>query len=142
MTDQELSPDMQAGEAVEAIQNTLDGFVATADVTAVYGEPVEHGDTIIIPTAEVLCLMGFGVGYGGGSSQDEDKDKPDEGSGGGGGGVGRVLARPVAVIIASPEGVRIEPVVDATKISLAALTAAGFMIGMLFRMTNPRRFLR
>jgi hypothetical protein len=45
----------------------------------------------------------------------------------------------VAVVIASPEGVRVEPVVDPTKIALAALTAAGFMLGMFFRMSNPRR---
>jgi hypothetical protein len=40
------------------------------------------------------------------------------------------------VVINSPEGVRVEPVVDVTKIALAALTAAGFMIGMLFKMTR------
>ena len=50
-----------------------------------------------------------------------------------------MLSRPVAVIIAAPEGVRVEPVVDATKIGLAALTAAGFMFGMWMRMARPRR---
>jgi hypothetical protein len=50
-----------------------------------------------------------------------------------------VFSRPVAVIIASPEGVRVEPVVDVTKIALAALTAAGFMVGMLLRMNRPRK---
>jgi hypothetical protein len=45
----------------------------------------------------------------------------------------------VAVIVASPEGVRVQEVVDPTKIALAALTAAGFMIGMMARMMRPRR---
>jgi len=49
-----------------------------------------------------------------------------------------VFSRPVAVIIAAPEGVRVEPVVDVTKIGLAALTAAGFMFGMWMRMARPR----
>ncbi|MBN2148157.1 MAG: hypothetical protein JW726_12255 [Anaerolineales bacterium] len=132
-------------EGIDAVQYTLDGFLATADVTAVYGEPVEHGDTIIIPAAEVLCGMGFGIGYGsgGGSAPQEKEDEDEEGSasegygsGGGGGGGGRTLSRPVAVVISGPEGVRIEPVVDVTKIALAALTAVGFMVGMIARMSR------
>jgi uncharacterized spore protein YtfJ len=142
MTDEEFSPTTQTDATIDVMQNTLDEFVATADVSAVYGEPLERGDTTIIPTAEVLCGLGFGVGYGGGKSQEEGEEKQSEGSGFGGGGGGRVLSRPVAVIIASPDGVRIEPVVDVTKIALAALTAAGFMVGMLLRMSSPRRFLR
>jgi hypothetical protein len=45
----------------------------------------------------------------------------------------------VAVIISSPEGVRVEPVVDVTKISLALFTTLGFMVGMYLRMLNPKR---
>jgi uncharacterized spore protein YtfJ len=108
-----------------------------ADVQVVYGEPIQHGDTLIVPTAEVLAGLGFGLGYGSGKSNEEEGE--NIGSGGGGGGGGRVLSRPVAVVIASPEGVRIEPVVDVTKIGLAALTAAGFMFGMLLRMTGSRQ---
>jgi uncharacterized spore protein YtfJ len=62
------------------------------------------------------------------------------GGGGGGGGGGRVFSRPVAVVVASPEGVRVEPVLDVTKIALAALTAGGFMLATLARMS--RRELR
>jgi uncharacterized spore protein YtfJ len=64
------------------------------------------------------------------------------GKGNGGGGGGRILSRPVAVVIASPEGVRVEPVVDITKVALAGLTALGFMIGMMFRMSRRRHALR
>lgn len=130
--------DVELTPAIDTVEYTLDSFLATADVNAVYGEPVEHGDTLIIPAAEVLCGMGFGVGYGEGDApagKDEKGETTDSGggSGGGGGGGGRVLSRPVAVIIAGPQGVRVEPVVDITKIALAALTTAGFMIGMLAR---------
>jgi uncharacterized spore protein YtfJ len=93
--------------------------------------------------------MGFGVGSGRGTgysketdSDEEQSDEVSEGSGSGGGGGGRVLARPAAVIISTPEGVRVEPVVDVTKLGLAALTAAGFMVGMLLRMMNPRNALK
>jgi hypothetical protein len=57
----------------------------------------------------------------------------------GGGGGGRTLARPVAIIIMDAEGVRVEPVVDPTKIALAALTTAGFMTATLFGFFRPRR---
>jgi hypothetical protein len=40
------------------------------------------------------------------------------------------------VIIASPEGVRIDPVIDITKLGLAGLTALGFMLSVLARMSK------
>ena len=123
-------------EAMDVVEQTIAKFLETADVKRVYGEPIYHGDTAIIPAAEVLTGLGFGAGYGSGNS------KEDTGGGGGGGGGGRTLARPVAVIIASPEGVRVQEVVDPTKIALAALTAGGFMLGMLLRIISPRRAMR
>jgi uncharacterized spore protein YtfJ len=77
--------------------------------------------------------MGFGSGSGG------DEGGGGSGTGGGGGGGGRVLSRPVAMIIVSPDGVEVEPVVDITKIALAALTAGGFMMGMFMRMMKSAR---
>lgn len=127
--------------AINATQNTLDAFMDAATVDAVYGEPIENGDTLIIPSAEILAVMGFGIGIGSGYGSDGDEPSKNlgGGSGGGGGGGGRVLARPVAVIISSPEGVRVEPVVDITKIALAGLTAFGFMVAMAGTFKNPKR---
>lgn len=146
-SDEDLSDmDFDEGElvdgdpAIDLIQDTLDTFLNAASVEAAYGEPVVSGDATIIPTAEVLAVMGFGVGSGYGSSpQEEEGQKPSAGGGSGGGGGGRVLSRPVAVIVASDEGVRVEPVVDVTKIALAALTAGGFMFTMLARMLRGPR---
>lgn len=141
MINEELTQTNQPQE-IEIVQETMEALLAVADVSAVYGEPIEHGDTIIIPAAEVLCGMGFGLGYGEGSesvADREGKDTPragNSGRGGGGGGGGRSFSRPVAVIVAEPDGVRVEPVVDVTKIALAALTAAGFMLGMIARMSR------
>jgi len=58
------------------------------------------------------------------------------GGGGGGGGGGKTLARSVAVIVSSPEGVEIRPVIDVTKIALAALTAAGFVWAAMRKMSK------
>ena len=126
---------------LEMVQNTMEEVLAAADVRAVYGEPIQHGDTTIIPTAEILSGLAFGVGSGGGTGTDQNNSQPWQGSGGGGGGGGRVLSRPVAVVVVSPEGVRVEPVIDITKIVLAGLTALGFMVGMMFRMSSRRHAL-
>jgi len=123
-----------ASVSMVTTKETLDKFLDAADVSAVYGQPVQSGDTLIIPTAEVLSGVGFGLGYWGG--QDAEGDSAT-GSGSGGG--GRILSRPVAVVIASADEVRVEPVVDLTKIALAALTASGFMMGMLLRMMRGPR---
>ena len=138
MTDEMSIP--EPGEAsLGVFQDTVDEFLAAADVSVVYGEPIQHDDTLIIPTAEILCGLGFGVGSGSGSNTDQEAEKPSRGSGSGGGGGGRILSRPVAVVVASPEGVRVEPVIDLTKIALAGLTTLGFMVGMMFRMNSRKR---
>jgi uncharacterized spore protein YtfJ len=120
---------------LETIQRTMDQFLDAAKVEAVYGQPLQQGDRVIIPSAEVVSVMGFGLGSG--VNTDQDQVEKNEGVGGGGG--GRVFSRPVAVIIASPEGVRIEPVVDLTKVILAALTTFGFMAGLIAQMYKPTK---
>ncbi|MGQ9554885.1 MAG: hypothetical protein ACUVWR_12315 [Anaerolineae bacterium] len=140
-------------KAVIAARDTLGEFLDTASVERVYGEPIKKDDTTIIPTAEVLVGLGFGLGsgYGGGPQSccqeatqgaGEASSKGAQGGwggGGGGGGGGRTLSRPVAIIVISPSGIRVEPVVDVTKVALAAFTAAGFMLAMIGRMMRPGR---
>jgi uncharacterized spore protein YtfJ len=118
---------------LDIYQDNINTFLEVADVSRAYGDPVQSGDNLIIPTAEILAGMGFGVGAGFGRNSKKDES---QGGGSGGGGGGRVLSRPVAVVIASPEGVRVEPVLDVTKIALAALTAGGFMLATLARMSR------
>lgn len=140
MSDQDSAPGAELRgfeRSLVQAEQTLDRFLEVADVDTVFGEPIRHGDTTIIPAAEVLTGMGFGSGFGRGS---DSSDKPKrEGGGGGGGGGGSVLARPVAVVVASPDGVRVEPVIDVTKVALAALTAGGFMLATWLGMARPKR---
>ncbi len=63
----------------------------------------------------------------------------DRGLGGGSGGGGGASARPVAVIGVGPNGVKVEPVFDRTKVALATITALG---GMLFAFRNMFRLGR
>jgi uncharacterized spore protein YtfJ len=128
-------------QTLEDVNKTMETFIETASVDRVYGKPIEVGDTKIIPAAENLVVLGFGAGGGYGTSEaSENSEAPTgEGGGGGGGGGGRTFSRPVAVIIATPSSIRIEPIFDRTKIAMAAVTAAGFMAGMLLRMTRGPR---
>jgi uncharacterized spore protein YtfJ len=120
---------------VTAIRGPLEKFMEAARVEAVIGTPIQHSDSLVVPTAEVFNVMGFGMGAG----QAKDEDEANAGRGGGGGGGGHALARPVAVIVMTPTGMRVEPVVDVTKIALAAFTAAGFIGAMLWRMSRSGR---
>ena len=134
MTDKEMElPDIDHAHTV--VQETISKLVDAADVTKVYGRPVKQGDVSVIPASENLTFMGFGVGAGGGTDGSENGGA---GTGGGGGGGGRTLSRPVAIIVVSPEGAYVEPVMDPTKIAMAAITAAGFMFGMMLRMGRKR----
>jgi len=130
--------EMGFDDPAKTIQETMDTFLSAANVEAVYGEPIEKDDTLIIPSAEVLSFAGFGLGTGYGIEAGSEEEDKSVGGGGGGGGGGRVLSRPVAVIIASPDGVRVEPIVDPTKIALAFFTTLGFMVGMIARMKRGK----
>ena len=71
----------------------------------VVGEPIEIGDTTLIP----LVSIGFGFGVGGGEGKDASKGNGHGGGTGGGGGV-----KPVALIVIDGEGVRVEPIKSGT----------------------------
>lgn len=127
---------LDVNAAVNTIQTTMDRFLSAASVEAVYGQPIQEGENTVIPAAEVLSIAGFGLGSGSGPQRPDGNEEPGGGAGGGGG--GHVLSRPVAAIVISPAGVRVEPIVDVTKIALAGLTTLGFMAAMLGRMRNSK----
>ncbi|MEJ2557136.1 MAG: spore germination protein GerW family protein [Anaerolineae bacterium] len=126
-------------------QELLEKLVAVAQPGAVYGEPIISGDYTVITASEVSVGMGVGYGMGGGSAPEaEEGETANQGEGargfgGGGGGGGFSAGRPVAVISIGPDGVRVEPVRDVTKIALAFLTAAGSMLMMRSRMRAASR---
>jgi uncharacterized spore protein YtfJ len=133
-------------DAVEVIEKLFD----VAQPGAVFGAPVTVGEHTVITASEVKVGMGFGFGSGGGTgtelteseAADEDEAQAGEsgsgfGVGGGGGGVSG--GRPVAVISVGPQGVRVEPVVDATKVALAAFTTLGSMFLMLLKMRKASK---
>jgi uncharacterized spore protein YtfJ len=135
------APREDYNQGIAAFQETMDRFISLADVGTAYGRPVKQGDTVIIPTAEVMCGLGFGMGTGSGGTtgEGEAEDKAASGMGSGGGGGGWTLSRPVALVIATEDEVQVVPVIDRTKIVLAALTTVGFMVGTLMRFSRGNR---
>lgn len=134
MTEEEQPVDQeQSVGSADVFGQTIDRFLSTAQVNAVYAKPARQGDTVIIPAAEVMCGFGFGYGEGSGASGE------DKGGGSGGGGGGQTFSRPVAVIVCTPQGVSIQPVIDRSKLWMAALTAVGFMLYTLGKMRRPMR---
>jgi uncharacterized spore protein YtfJ len=102
----------------ENSQQILEKFVETARPSSVFAPPLTAGEYTVITASEVYA--GMGVGYGGG-----------------GGGV--ALGRPVAAITIGPDGVSVEPIVDATKIAIALFTTIGAMALMFSRMARMSR---
>ena len=102
--------------------------------SACFGAPVERDGHTLIPVARVS--FGYGVGFGRGTgsktapSGNGATGEGGEGEGGGGGGGGS--STPVAVIDLTSTDVRIEPIIDQTRISVAGITLAAWMGFWLF----------
>jgi uncharacterized spore protein YtfJ len=141
----------------ENSQQLLDKFVETARPASVFAPPLSAGDYTIITASEVYAGMGVGFGGGGGSAPtaptepigdqppaeqpdgEEGDFPPGSGAGYGGGGGGVTMGRPVAAITIGPDGVRVEPIVDATKVAIALFTTIGAMALMFSRMATASR---
>ncbi|HKA36892.1 MAG TPA: hypothetical protein VKH43_08735, partial [Thermoanaerobaculia bacterium] len=55
-----------ANPPVERVGRVMERLLDTADVAKIYGEPIPHGQLLLIPAAEVVAVAGVGMGSGGG----------------------------------------------------------------------------
>ena len=91
-------------EQVESlVKTTLGEIEKVLSTKTVVGEPMTIEGITLIP----LISAGFGFGAGGAAGKGETKQK-GEGSGGGTG--GGAWVRPVAVVVVTKEGVKVEPI--------------------------------
>jgi len=136
--------------AGEQAPKMLEKILAAAQPGAVFGQPVDAGGYTLITAAEVTSGGGFGVGMGRGPAPKPDakQSPPAEAAppggrrsigGSGFGGGGGSMGRPVAIIAVGPSGVTVRPVVDLTKVALAALTASAAMLGLQRAMRRARK---
>lgn len=129
----DLEKEMQSMSTASA--EVMNKMASIASVDAVFGQPVQREDVVIIPCAEVS--MGGGMGMGGGPSGNAEQGKLTVGMGGGAG--GGATGRPIAIIVMSPEGVRVQPVMDMTKVTLALFTTATFILIQVVRILRADR---
>ena len=128
MIDEKITKPVVTG----SVEQVLSRLVSNASVDTVFGHPVERDGATIIPCSEIM--VGFGMGSGTGPV-DAQGNLTGAGSGGGGGSQGR----PIAVIVMTKDSVRVEPVLDLTKVVLAAFTTGAFMLFWFGRLTGLSR---
>jgi uncharacterized spore protein YtfJ len=113
--------DLAGLQSESAALYTLANLFDVYQPGVVFSEPYFVDDHTVITASEVY--VGMGLGFASGSGRGDE----GAGEGGGGGGGGGSAGRPVAAIIVGPQGVRVEPIVDVTKIALAFFTTLGAM---------------
>jgi uncharacterized spore protein YtfJ len=131
----------------EAIHNQeqgselLEKLIAAGRADAIFSPPVESGEYKVITVAEARIGMGYGFGGGGGVDDKErgGESPPNAAYGVGGGGGGASMARPVAIVEIGPNGARVEPIVDPTKIVLAFLSMLITVFSMGARMRKAAK---
>ena len=136
-----------AQQGREQLAAMIDRIYGAARPGAVFGEPVTSGGYTVITAQEISSGGGFGTGGGFGSdgaganppADGEDAPpaaakNPASGGGGGIGGGGGAMSRPVAAIIIGPDGVRIEPIVDRTKVAITLISTILAMVAVAGKM--------
>lgn len=122
---------MSLNRLFETIEQARD----TANWRTAFGEPQVVEDKTIIPVARVRYGFGFGFGSGTGEAAEEGESLP-EGEGGGGGGA--AAAKPLGVLVVTPESVYFEETMDVAKVSIAGMILGGFFV---FQLTKTLRVL-
>jgi uncharacterized spore protein YtfJ len=129
--------EMVPGMSLEMTHEVLSQMLDQAGPQTAFGRPIKRDEVTVIPAAEVISVAGVGSALGNWTADEADEEAVGFGEGSGGG--GKTFSRPVAVVVISGDDVRVEPVFDLTKVFLAAITAAGFMLATLFRMRATLR---
>jgi uncharacterized spore protein YtfJ len=125
---------------VELDENSLKEILGKLGVSSVFGDPVKRGDISIIPVAETKIGLGFGSGGGSrGSGESEEEEKAGDAEGDescecgmtGYGGGGRVT--PKGFIKFKGDTVSYEPIIDVTKIAIAGIALAAWIVYRITR---------
>jgi uncharacterized spore protein YtfJ len=123
--------------------DVFDKILAAAQPSAVFSAPVVCGPYTVITASEIFAGGGFGFGGGAGPAehtrqQESNATESGMASGSGGGGGGGSHARPVAAVIIGPKGVKVRPIVDATRIAVAVVSAWAGLAFVALRIARAR----
>ena len=118
--------------ATHSVAQVLSHMLDAVRAEAIFGQPVERGKVTVMLCSEMLAGLGMGSGNG-------PTDEKGNSYGGGSGGGGWAKARPIATIVITPEDIRVEPIVDVTKVALAAMTTGICVLFWLSRLRPTSR---
>ncbi|MEO8955231.1 MAG: hypothetical protein ABI465_11760 [Ktedonobacteraceae bacterium] len=123
-----------ASKRDQQLTSSMEKIFSAAQVNAVFSEPVVCGNYTVITASEVSAGGGFGSGMGIGPTgrQSGEASQAQEANGGGGIGAGGTSrGRPVAAIVIGPDGVKVQPVIDVTKVALSGIAFAVSIVALL-----------
>jgi len=121
----------------------IEDMLERLSVRSAFGEPIQEGDTTLIPVASVACGFGYGSGYGRGPAKKPGQvadtpaeiDSPEatthgegEGEGGGAGAGGGGWVKPQGYIRIRADEVRYEPIMNLTVIPLAGMLTGAWCL--------------
>jgi len=108
---------------MDALLNGLADLRAKANANAVFGNPVTAEGRTVIPVAKLAYGFGMGIGHEmmAEEAEAEKAEEPQEEEAGdsAGGGGGGMMAQPIAVVEVTPEGTRVQAVIDEQRLALA-----------------------
>jgi uncharacterized spore protein YtfJ len=107
----------------ELMRELADRIQKTANVRAVFGEPVGEGSNAIIPVARVTVSGGGGGGINAGTNR--------EGRGRGMGLGMNIVASPVGYIRQTPDGAVFIPVIDKNRLAMIGMGVAVLALWVL-----------
>lgn len=110
---------------LDDLLNRFQDMQSGAGWKAVFGDVIHVDGRRIIPIASVQYLFGMGGGQG-----VRERGRAPGGGGGGGG----MRVEPVALVEISDGKLRVEPVVNVTKLAIAAIILVGWSVFWLARM--------
>lgn len=114
---------------IEQLRDLLSQIQAGARVTTAIGEPVQVGDRVVIPVAEVA--------YGGGGGSSKGTTEKVEGIGGGGGGGVRI--RPLGAWVVGPDEERWVPSLDVNQLIVVGSAVFALLLVTLKTIMMRRR---
>jgi uncharacterized spore protein YtfJ len=119
----------------------IEDMLKRLNVGSAFGEPVQEGETTLIPVATVACGFGYGSGYGRGpgkkpgqaANKPAEGDSPDaaapgEGEGGGAGAGGGGWVKPQGYIRIRGDEVAYEPMMNMSLIPLAGMLTGAWCL--------------
>ena len=110
------------------VQQLLSKVTDNLTVGRVFGEPIQHGDILIVPVARIRGGAGGGSGTGAGATNDVSN------SGGGGG----FDAKPAGVFVLKGGSVSWQPALDVTRIVIGGQVVA-VVLALVVRSILRRR---